>query len=147
MNYTEQLNSDLITAMKNHDDDKLRAVRSLKARIKEREIELGRALEEAEFLKVVQSLVKQRRESIAAYEKGQRMDLVAQERAELDYLHQFLPQPLGEAELTKLVKEVIQETGASSLRDLGKVMPVLMKRVDGRADGRQVQEMVKRALS
>jgi len=99
MNYTEQLNSDLITAMKNHDDDKLRAVRSLKARIKEREIELGRALEEAEFLKVVQSLVKQRRESIAAYEKGQRMDLVAQERAELDYLHQFLPQPLGEAEL------------------------------------------------
>ncbi len=100
-------------------------------------------LSDEDVIEVLGKMAKQRRESIAEYEKGGRQDLVDKESLELSVIEAYLPAPLSEAELGKIVDEVIAETGASSMKDMGKVMAPILAKAKGRADGKQVQAIVK----
>ncbi|MEK7374400.1 MAG: GatB/YqeY domain-containing protein, partial [Thermodesulfobacteriota bacterium] len=119
----------------------------LKNGLHNREIDLKRELDEVEFLQLLSSMVKQRKDSIEQFEKGGRMDLVEKEQAELEVIEEFLPAQLSEADLDAAITEAIRETGATSARDMGKVMKVLMPKLTGRADGKAVGEKVKARLS
>lgn len=147
MDFKKELAEALKAAMRTHDTLKLKTVRDLKARIQSREIEKGEALTEGEFIKLVQTAAKQRKESITLYEQGNRQDLVENEKAELLILEKYLPQMMSDDEMTALVKNVLQETGASAMADMGKVMGPLMKAAAGRADGKRLQEIVRGLLS
>ncbi|MCF7826723.1 MAG: GatB/YqeY domain-containing protein [Candidatus Marinimicrobia bacterium] len=147
MDFHKELNEQLKTAMKAKDTTTLKTVRDLKSRIQTREIEKGEALVEAEFIKLVQTAAKQRKEAIELYEQGNRPELVAIEKAELEILEQFLPQMMGEAEMEALVKQVLQDTGVTSMSDMGKVMGSLMKAAAGKADGKRLQEIVRGILN
>jgi len=133
-------------AMKAGEKVKTKALRRALARLKDKRIERREELSEAEEIKVLQSLAKQHEESIQLYRQGDRQDLVAAETAELDVLKKYLPTAMTEEETRQLVEAVVQEVGATSLADLGKVMPVLMKRGAGRLDGRLAQTLVKERL-
>ena len=133
--------------MKAKDGTSLKTIRDLKSRIQSREIEKGEPLTEAEFVKLVQTAAKQRKEAIVLYEKGERPELVAVEKAELQVLERYLPQMMGESEMEVLVKQVLADTGAGNMSDMGKVMGPLMKAAAGKADGKRLQEIVKRMLS
>lgn len=146
MDFQKQLNEQLKTAMKARDERTLKTVRDLKARIKTREIEKGEALKEAEFIKVVQTAAKQRKESIELYKKGNRQELADAEMAELKVLEAYLPQMMSEEEMQKLAGAIIKETGAASMADIGKVMGPLMKEAAGRADGKRLQAIVRELL-
>lgn len=147
MDFHKELNTQLKLAMKAKDETSLKTIRDLKSRIQTREIEKGEALDEAEFIKLVQTAAKQRKEAIALYQRGQRPELVEIEQAELHILEKYLPQMMSESEMEGLVKKVIEESGASSMADMGKVMGMLMKASAGRADGKRLQELVKGMLS
>lgn len=147
MDFQKQLSEQLKSAMKARDEGTLKTVRDLKARIKTREIEKGETLTESEFIKVVQTAAKQRKEAIALYEKGARPELVAEEQAELDILEKYLPKMMSEDEMQVLVKGIIADTGAQGLSDIGKVMGPLMKAAAGKADGKRLQEIVRGELS
>ncbi|MBU3932874.1 MAG: GatB/YqeY domain-containing protein, partial [Proteobacteria bacterium] len=125
----------------------LSALRMLKNGLHNREIDLKRELNEGEFRQLLSSMVKQRKDSIEQFEKGGRMDLVEKEQAELKIIEEFLPAQLSEADLDAAITEAIRETGATSARDMGKVMKVLMPKLTGRADGKAVGEKVKARLS
>lgn len=146
MDFNTKLSEALKTAMKAKDQTALATIRGLKARIKEREIDKGEALTEAEFIKLVQTAVKQRREAIKMYQEGGRSDLVENEQAELAILEEYLPQMMSPDDMRKLVETVIAETGAASMSDMGKVMPKLMAAADGRADGKLLQQFVREKL-
>jgi len=146
MDFREKLTEELKQAMKAKDQVRLTTVRGLKARLMEREIEKGSALNEAEFIKLVQSAVKQRRDSIAQYERAERKDLVDNESAELRVLEKYLPDMLTEEETHAMVQRIIAETGASSMRDMGVVMKELMAASQGRADGKLLQRFVRETL-
>ena len=133
--------------MKAKDKTSLKTIRDLKSRIQSREIEKGEPLTEAEFVKLVQTAAKQRKEAIILYEKGDRPELVAVEAAELLVLEKYLPQMMGEADMEALVKQVLEDTGVKSMSDMGKVMGPLMKAAAGKADGKRLQEIVKGILS
>jgi len=146
VDFHTELTEQLKTAMKTKDASALKTIRDLKSRVKTREIEKGEALTESEFIKVVQTAAKQRKEAIALYEQGNRPELVEVEKAELAILEKYLPQMMGEAEMDELVRKVIAETGAQSMADVGKVMGPLMKAAAGRADGKRLQEIVRGRL-
>ncbi len=133
-------------AMKSGQKQKATALRGVLSKLKDKRIEKQDELSEAEEIKVLQSLVKQRKESIDLYRKGGRMDLVEQESAELEILGKYLPKMMSKEEVRELVKTVVSETGASSLSDIGKVMPQVMKRGAGRIDGRVAQQIVREFL-
>ena len=147
MDFQDRLNEQLKSAMKARDERTLKTVRDLKSRIKMREIEKGEALTEAEFIKLVQTAAKQRKESIELYKRGDRPELVAAEQAELELLETYLPQMMSESEMQALVDQIIAETGAQGLSDIGKVMGPLMKAAAGKADGKRLQEIVRGVLS
>ena len=147
MDFHKELTEQLKTAMKAKDGTSLKTVRDLKSRIQFREIEKGEPLTEAEFVKLVQTAAKQRKEAIVLYEKGERPELVAVEKAELLVLEKYLPQMMNDSEMQALVKQVMEETGAASMSDVGKVMGPLMKAAAGKADGKRLQEIVKGILS
>lgn len=147
MDFQKELGDQLKTAMKTRDAHLLKTVRDLKTRIKTREIEKGEPLTEPEFLKLVQTAAKQRKEAIALFEQGNRPELVAEEQAELAILEKYLPQMMSDAEMTTLVKTVLADSGATSMQDMGKVMGLLMKAAAGRADGNRLQELVRGMLS
>lgn len=147
MDFHKELTDQLKAAMKSRDTSALKTIRDLKSRIKTREIEKGEALTEAEFVKLVQTAAKQRKEAIDLYEKGGRPELVEVEKAELMILEKYLPQMMSEDEMTILVNQVIQDTGAQSMADMGKVMGPLMKAAAGKADGKMLQEIVRGKLS
>jgi len=147
MTLTEQVNKAITEAMKARDQGKLLPLRMLKTALTNREVERGQALTPAEELQVLGSLVKQRRDSIEQFERGGRQDLADKEAAEIVVLQAYLPPALGEEELVRLVREVIAETGATSIKDLGRVMKAVMARVPpGAADGKAVSEIVRRQL-
>ncbi|MCF7797255.1 MAG: GatB/YqeY domain-containing protein [Lentisphaeria bacterium] len=146
MDFINELNDALKDAMRTKNQVKLKVIRELKNRVKNWEIQQGKSATETDFLKLVQTAVKQRRESIALYQKGDRQDLVESEQAELQLLETYLPKMLSETELVQLVDDVITETGAKDMSDIGKVMPMVMKKAAGRADGKQVQELVRAKL-
>jgi len=142
-----RLSEDLKAGLRSGDRLRVSVLRLLTALIKNREVEKRGALTDAEILQAVTSSVKQRQEAIEAYRRGGRQDLVDKEEAELAILQSYLPAPLASEELARLVREAIDEVQATSGKEMGKVMAVLMPRVTGRADGRAVSAMVREALS
>ena len=134
-------------AMRAKDSARLSAVRLILAAIKQREVDERKTLSDAEVLSVLEKMIKQRRESIVQFEKGGRADLAEKERAEAELLSAYLPAQMGEAEIEKEIKAVISEVGASSARDMGKVMAALKPRLAGKADMSAVSNLVKKNLS
>ena len=143
----DQVNTDISSAMKSKDAGRLSALRMLKAAIMNKGIEKGHDLDDAEVLQVVSSLVKQRRDSIDQFSKAGRTDLVDKETAEIAVLEHYLPPAASAEEIDAAVSAAIAETGASSAKDIGKVMKAVMPRLAGKnADGRTVNEAVRRKL-
>ena len=147
MTLKKKMDQEMILAAKAKDKIRLSALRMLKSGLHNREIDLKRELNEAEFLQLLSAMVKQRKDSIEQFEKGGRTDLVEKEEAELKVIQEFMPTPMSETELDAMIAEAIRETGAASLRDMGKVMATLMSKVTGKADGKMVGEKVKACLS
>jgi len=135
-------------AMKQKDQASLGPLRMLKAALMNKEVEKGRALDEAESLQVVNALVKQRRDSIEQFQAGGRQDLVDKETVELKFLEKFLPPAADPAAITAAVEAAVAETGATTAKDMGKVMKAVMSRLAGMSvDGRLVSEAVKKRLA
>jgi uncharacterized protein YqeY len=147
MTFKEKIDTQMILAAKMKDKIRLSALRMLKSGLHNREIDLKRELGEAEFLQLLSSMVKQRRDSIEQFARGGRKDLVEKEEAELKVIEEFLPAQLSEEELDATIAEAVREVGAEGVRDMGKVMKVLMPKLTGRADGKAVGEKVKARLS
>lgn len=143
----EQLLTDMKVAMKAHDSNRVATLRMMRAALQNAEIAHGGRLDDKQVLAVLDKEAKKRREAIAAYEQAGREDLVAQERAELEVLQAYLPQPLSEESLKELIAAAIAQVGATSRRDMGAVMKVVMPQVRGRADGKLVNQLVIRQLS
>jgi len=143
----EQLNDAMKQAMKAHDSLRLSAVRMIRSAIQNREIDLKRELDDQGVIEVISSMVKQRRESIRLYQKGNRQDLVEKENSELDILTGFLPVQLSTAEIGELVTQVIRETGVMNIKDMGRIMKALTPLTAGRADGKMVSDIVRKQLS
>ena len=147
MNLTDKVAADITAAMKAKDAGKLSALRMLKAAMMNKGVEKGRDLEDAEVLQVVSSLVKQRRDSIEQFSKAGRTDLVEKETGEIKVLEAYLPPAASAADIDAAVAAAIAETGASSPKDMGKVMKAVMPMLAGRnADGKAVNEAVRRKL-
>jgi len=142
-----RLGEDLKQALRSGDKLRLSVIRLLTALIKNREVEKRGPLTDAEVLQAIVASCKQRQEAIEQYKQGGRQDLVDKESAELEILQSYLPKPLTSEELQAMVLEAIREVQATSLREMGRVMGVLMPRVTGRADGKVVNTMVREALS
>lgn len=151
MGLNDQLTEDLKQAMRAKDQARLRTVRSLRAAIKQKEIEErhgGEAhLSEEQIIAVVQKQAKQRREAIEQYEQAGRDDLMAKEREELDIIETYLPKQLGDDEIRSVVEEIVAAIGASSMRDMGRVMSAALQQLQGRAEGRRINEIARALLS
>jgi hypothetical protein len=143
----EQLNEDIKVAMKAREADKLAALRLLLAAVKQREVDERVTLDDAGVLSVIDRMLKQRKDSIAQFEKAGRQDLVDKEKLEVGVLSAYLPQQLGEEEIRAIVSEAVSATGAKSPADMGKVMGVVKPKLAGRADMGKVSALVKAALS
>lgn len=144
-----RLNEEMKEAMKNGDALKLSVIRMLRSSIKNKEIERGKgsSLNDQEVMEVIVSGLKQRQDSIEQFAKGNREDLVAQEKKEVEILKAFLPLPLSETEVKNLIHQAIIETGAAGMKDMGKVMKALMPKILGRTDNALVSKIVKESLS
>ncbi len=147
MSLKEQLANDLKDAIRQRDEARKNAIRMATWAIKNAEVDKGAALTDADVLGILGKGVKQRRESIEEFEKAGRQDLVAKEQAELAALQAYLPPQMSRDEIVQAAQEVIAEVGASGPADKGKVMPVLIKRLAGRAEGRQINEVVTETLA
>jgi hypothetical protein len=150
MTLKDRISDDIKTAMKAQDKVRLEAVRGIKKVILEKESEVrakGRdALTEEEEMAVLMQQAKQRRDSIEQYQKAGRADLVDQESQELAIIESYLPEPLSDAEVEAVIGEIIQSVGATSPKDMGKVMGVAMQQLKGKADGKKVQTFAQKAL-
>jgi uncharacterized protein YqeY len=143
----ERINQDLTAAMKARDAERLSALRMVKTSLKNREIEKMAALEDTEATKVLQSLVKQRRDSIEQYERAKRLDLAAKEAAEIKVIEAYLPATLDETAIAAIVDQTVVEIGADSPKDLGRAMKAVMARLAGQpVDGKIVNELVRKRL-
>lgn len=143
----EKINEMMKNAMKEGDKLKLETLRSIRAAIIEFEKSgTGKELDEDEEIKIINSLVKKRKESIEIFEKANRLDLAEKEKQELEILQKFLPEQLNEEEISKILDEIIQQVGAKDPKDFGKVMGQAMKVFKGRADGKVVQAILKSKL-
>jgi uncharacterized protein YqeY len=148
MTLTKQIVADLTAAMKAQDASRTSTLRMVKAAMMNRQIEKGSELDDDEMQKLLRSLVKQRRDSIEQYEKAGRQELVDKEKAEIDVIETYLPQAASPQEIEQAVVAAIAETGASSMKDMGKVMKSVQAALAGKnADGRMVSEVVKARLS
>jgi uncharacterized protein YqeY len=143
----EQLAEDLKEAIRQRDEARKTAIRMLTWAIKNAEVEKGRPLEDHEVLSLVQKEIRRRLESIEQFRKGNRPDLVEKEEAELKVLQAYLPPPMTREEVAEVARQVMAEMGAKSPRDKGKVMPILIQRLAGRADGRLINEVVSELLA
>ena len=142
-----QITEDMKSAMKAGEKDRLKVVRLILAAIKQVEVDKRIELDDAAVLAVLDKMVKQRRDSVEQFEKGNREDLAAIERAEIEVLETYLPEQLSADELAKMVDEVIAATGAESMRDMGKVMGQIKAKAAGRADMGAVSATVKERLN
>ncbi len=147
MSIKQQVQDDLKEAMKTRQEVKIGALRMLLTAFVNKEKEKGEEISDEQFAQVVMSEAKKRRESIEAFGKGGRQDLVQKEEAELEILQAYLPAQLSEEEIRELAKKTIADVGASSLKDMGKVMANLMSKLAGKADGAVVSAIVKELLS
>lgn len=137
----------MLTAAKGKDKETLSTLRMIKSALHNKEIDLKDKFGEPEMLQVLASMVKQRRDSIAQFKEGGRLELAEKEEREIAVIQGFMPQQLSEEEVRTLIEKAIEETGATSARDMGKVMKLLMPQVTGKADGKTVGEAVKARLS
>jgi uncharacterized protein YqeY len=148
MSLKQRIIEDMTAAMKTQAAARLSTLRMIKAAMMNRQIEKGSELTDEEILKMLQSLVKQRRDSVEQYEKGGRAELAAKERAEIEVIEAYLPQSASREEIEGAVAAAVAETGATSMRDMGTVMKATQARLAGRtADGRMISEIVKAKLS
>jgi uncharacterized protein YqeY len=147
MNLKQQIISDLTASMKSQDVARTSTLRMVKAAMMNREIEKRGELDDDEMMKLLRSLVKQRRDSVEQYEKGARQDLADKEKAEIEVIEAYLPQAASREENEAAIAAAISETGASSMKDMGRVMKAVQAALSGKnADGRTVSEIVKAAL-
>lgn len=142
-----RLNDDVKTAMREKAKPRLAALRLITAAIKQREIDERIELTDEDITALLDKMAKQRRESITQYEKADRQDLIDQEVFELDVIKEYLPEQLSDEEITQLISEAIASTGASDMKDMGKVMGVLKPKLQGRADMGQVSGLIKQQLT
>lgn len=147
MEFDATLNREMVLAAKSKDKIRLSALRMIKSGVHNREIDLKRKMTDSEFMQMLSSMVKQRKDSIDQFKKGGREDLVEKEEAELKVIQQFMPVQMSEEEIDAEIRKSIQEVGAVSIKDMGKVMKVLMPKLTGKADGKMVGDKVKERLS
>lgn len=143
-----KINNDLKEAMKAKDDKALRGIRAIKSAILLHKTSgAGVEVTEADEIKILQKLVKQRKESLGIYEQNGRAELAQTEKEEIEIIERYLPQQLGEAEIEAVVKDIIAEVGATSMKDMGKVIGAANKKLAGQAEGAVISGIVKRLLS
>ena len=147
MNTKERLSQDLKEAMRAKDDVRKRTIRMALAAVKNAEIDRQAELDEADILVILQKEVKSRYETIEGAEKARRDDLIAEANQEIEILEVYLPQAISPAELEAIVTETISDIKATSMKDMGKVMQAVMPKVRGRADGKDVNQIVRKLLS
>jgi len=146
MSLSERLNDDMKTAMRNQDKFRLSVIRMVRSSIKNVEIDQRRTLTDNEVLEILGRELKQRKDSLQDFEKAGRDDLAVTVKAEITIIAEYMPEQLGEEEVVEIVQQTIQEIGASTKADIGKVMAALMPKVKGRADGKLVNQTVQRLL-
>jgi uncharacterized protein len=147
MSLKEQLKEDLKTAMREKEVVKRDSIRSINTMIKQIEVDERRELNDEEVIKLIQKGIKQREEAIAQYSAASRDDLVQKEQEQVDIFMLYLPAQVSDNELEVGMKEIISQTGAASMKDMGKVMGAATKKFAGVADGKRINEMVKKLLS
>lgn len=148
MSLEEKINRDLVVAMKAKDEATLRAIRAIKSAILLAKTDgSGQAIDEARELQMLQKLVKTRQESLDIYVKNSREELAQKEREEIEVIKRYLPAMLEGAELEAILKKIVADTGATSVKDMGKVMGEANKQLAGKADGRAISEIVKKLLN
>ena len=147
MTLREQITEDMKAAMRGGEKERLSLIRMLQAAIKQREVDERITLDDTQTLSVIEKMIKQRKESVVQFEAGKRADLVAKENAEIAALTAYLPQQLSAAELDALIRESIAASGATSVKDMGKVMAAVKAKAAGRADMGAVGARVKTLLA
>lgn len=147
MTFEEKINEDLKTAMKAQDKQALRGIRAIKQAILLAKTDGSHdEITEEKFIKMLQKLVKQRRDSLAIFEQQNREDLAAVEREELEIIERYLPKAMSPDELEAAIRKIVEQTGASSMKDMGKVMGMANKEFAGKADGAAISAVVKKIL-
>lgn len=146
MHLKERLMEDMKDSMKKGEQIKLSAIRMVRAGIKNKEIEIGRELKDEDVVGVISSAIKQRKDSYAQFLNANRMDLAEKEKKEIEVLSIYLPEQMGEDEIKKRIKEIISETGATTSKDIGRVMKILMPEMKGKADGNLVNKIAREML-
>ena len=147
MGLDERLVDEMKESMKSGDKVRLSTIRMIRTAVKNKEIELRKKPDDEEILRVIQGMVRKSEESIEQFRMGGRMDLVEKETRESEILKSFLPQSLSREEILKVIDQTIEETQATSMKDLGKVMKSVMLKLTGKADGKLVNQLVKERLS
>lgn len=147
MGLEERLVEEMKQAMKSNEKLKLSTIRMIRSVLKNKEIDLRRKLDDEEIVKVIQAMVRKAEESVEQFQTGGRMDLVEKEKNEIEIMKSFLPQPLSREEILEIINQSIQETQASSMKDIGKVMKSVMPKIGGKADGKLINQLVKERLS
>ena len=146
MSLYKQIQNDMYNAMKSGNREDTNTLRTTLSKLKDKVIEKRQDLSKEEEVKILQTLVKQRKESIVLYEKGGRNELVEAEQKELEIIINYLPKMMGESDIKSIVKAVIDEVGATSMADMGKIMPEVMKRGKGLIDGKSAQKFVQELI-
>jgi uncharacterized protein len=147
MSLKERIQEDMKTAMRSGEKDRLGTIRLIMAAVKQREVDERISLDDAQLVSVLEKMGKQRRESITQFQAGGRADLVAKETAELAIISSYMPAQLSDGELDALINEAIAQSGAASIKDMGKVMAIIKSRAQGRADMGAVGTRIKARLS
>ena len=148
MTVQDRIQSEIAAAMRNKDSLRLSVLRMMKTAVKNKEVEKMKSLEEAEVVSVFNSLVKQRKDSVEQFRKGGREELAQKEESEIKIIEEYLPAAASEDEIKRAIEDAVQETGASSMKDIGKVMKAAIARLAGKtADGARVSQMVKERLA
>ena len=147
MSIKKTISEDMKTLMRAKDTARLGAVRLLQASIKQKEVDERIELTDDQVLSVIQKMLKQRKDSIEAYQKANRQDLIDQEQLEIDVLTKYMPEPLSDAEVSKIIDDVIAEVNATDMKDMGKVVGILKSQISGRADMGQVSKIVREKLT
>ncbi|MFA6618013.1 MAG: GatB/YqeY domain-containing protein [Candidatus Neomarinimicrobiota bacterium] len=146
MTYTKTIEAELKKSMLNKDSDKVKTLRMLLSKLREKKIELKKDLTEMEELAILKKAAKERMDSISTYASAGRDDLVKIEKSELDLINTYLPPEMEDSDIEIIVKKIVESTGASGMADMGRVMGASMKEVAGQADGKRVQSIVKKIL-
>ena len=147
MTLIDQLQKAMHMALKSSENDRVRTLRTLIAKLKDKSIEKGDELSDEEEIKILQTASKQRKEAAEMFTKGNRTELAESELNELSIIKEYLPEELSEANLIEIIDKIINETGAESMQDMGKVMSKVMQIASGKSDGNIVQQIVKKRLS